>query len=84
MLYYICYIIYVTYCKCYNPNKSKCEVTSIGVLKRVKVAHCGMRCVNLHDDTSKILGILYSYNNQLENDENFKKWIAKVENVLKP
>ena len=49
----------------------------------VKVALCGMRCVNLHEDTVKILGIHYSYNKQLENDENFKKYIAEMENVLK-
>ena len=42
-----------------------------------------MRRVNLHEDTIKILGIYYSYNKQLENDENFKKYIAKIENVLK-
>ena len=30
-----------------------------------------------------ILGIHYSYNKQLENDENFKKYIAKIDNVLK-
>ena len=42
-----------------------------------------MRCVNLHEDTVKILGIHYSYNKQLENDENFKKYIAEMENVLK-
>ena len=66
-----------------KPNKSKCEIAGIGVLKGVKVALCGMRCVNLHEDTIKILGIHYSYNKQLENDENFKKYIAKIENVLK-
>ena len=42
-----------------------------------------MRCVNLHEDTIKILGIHYSYNKHLENDENFKQYIAKIENVLK-
>ena len=46
-------------------------------------AICGMRCVNLHEDTIKILGIHYSYNKQLENEENFKKYTAKTENVLK-
>ena len=66
-----------------KPNKSKCEIAGIGVLKRVKVALCGMRCVNLYEDTIKILGIHYSYNKQLPNDENFKKYIAKIENVLK-
>ena len=44
---------------------------------------CGMRCVSLHENTIKILRIHYSYNNQLENDENFKKYIEKIENVLK-
>ena len=66
-----------------EPNKSKCEIAGIGVLKGVKVALCGMRCVNLYEDTIKILGIHYSYNKQLENDENFKKYIAKIENLLK-
>ena len=42
-----------------------------------------MRYVNLHEATIKILGIHYSYNKQLENDENFKKYIGKIENVLK-
>ena len=56
-----------------KPNKSKCEIAGTDVLKGVKVALCNMRCVNLHEDTIKILGIHYSYNKQLENDENFKK-----------
>ena len=42
-----------------------------------------MRCGNLNEDTIEILGIHYSYNNQLENDKNFKKCIAKIENVVK-
>ena len=49
----------------------------------MKVALCAMRCENLYEDTIKILGIHYSYNKQLENDENFKKYIAKIENALK-
>ena len=42
-----------------------------------------MRYVNLHEDTIKILRIHYSHNKQLENDEDFEKCIAKIENVLK-
>ena len=64
-------------------NRSKCEIAGIGVLKGVEVTLCGMRCVNLLEDTFKIFGIHYSYNKQLKNDENFKKYIAKIENVLK-
>ena len=52
-------------------------------MKGVKVALGGMRCVSLHENTIKILRIHYSYNKQLKNDENFKKCIAKIENVLK-
>ena len=63
-----------------KPNKSKCEIAGLGVLKG---ALCGMRCVNLYEDTIKVLGIHYSYNKQYENDENFKKYIGKIENVLK-
>ena len=50
----------------------------------MKVVLCGMRCGNLYEDTIKILGIHYSCNKLLENDENFRKYIAKIENVLKP
>ena len=42
-----------------------------------------MRYVNLHEDTIKILVIHHSYNEQLENDKNLKKYIAEIENVLK-
>ena len=66
-----------------QTNKSKCEIAGMGVLKGVKVALYGMTCVNVHEDTIKILGIRYSYNKQLENDENFIKYIAKTENVIK-
>ena len=64
-----------------KPNNSKCEIAAIGVLKGVKVALCGIRCVNLHEDTIEILGIHYSYNKQLVSDKYFKKYIAKIENV---
>ena len=42
-----------------KPNKSKCEIAGISVLELVKVAICGMRFVNLHEDTIKILGNLW-------------------------
>ena len=43
-------------------NKSKCEVAGIGVMKGVKVAFCGVECVNLLTNAIKILGIYFSYN----------------------
>ena len=39
--------------------------------------------MELCGDIVQILGIYYSYNKLLKNDENFKKYIAKIENVLK-
>ena len=44
-----------------KPKKLNSEIVGIGVLKKVKVALCGMRCVNLYEDTIKILGTRYSY-----------------------
>ena len=66
-----------------KPHRSKCEIAGIGVLKGEKVALCGMECINLNDCTIKILGIHYSYNKKLENENNFKKYITKIEKVLK-
>ena len=61
-----------------KPNKSKCEIAGIGVLKGVKMALCGMRCVNLYEDTIKVLGIHYSHNKQLENVENIASTLQKL------
>ena len=30
-----------------KPNKSKCEIAGIGVLKMVSMALCGMDCIDL-------------------------------------
>ena len=48
-------------------NKSKCEVAGIRVMKGVKVALCGVECVNLLTNAIKILAIYFSYNKKLEN-----------------
>ena len=36
-----------------KPNLAKSEIARIGVLKGVQVALCGMRYVDLNDDTLK-------------------------------
>ena len=41
-----------------KPNKLKCEVAGISILKRVKMALCGMKNINLSPDSIKILGFL--------------------------
>ena len=66
-----------------KPNKTKCEIVGIGLLNRVQVALYGMKCVNLNNETVKILGVHFSYNKNLEQDKNFCKHIVKIENILK-
>ena len=42
-----------------KPNTTKCKIAGISVLKWVKVALCGMRCINLKNEATKILGISF-------------------------
>ena len=42
---------------CLKPSYEKCEIAGIGVLKSVKVAVCGMKCVDLCKDTIRITGV---------------------------
>ena len=52
-----------------KPNLSKCEVARIGALKGIKVAICGIKCIDLTKEAIKVLGAFFSYdkNLQLEN-----------------
>ena len=61
-----------------KPNEFKCEIASIGVLKGVQIVLFGMEKI-----TIKILGIYFSYNKSLENDKNYKRYIIKIEKLLK-
>ena len=36
-----------------RPNKSKCEVTGVGALKRAKLALVGSKCIDLKLNTVK-------------------------------
>ena len=62
-----------------KPNKSKCEIAGTGALKGVQAALCGMRCIDLVFNIVKMLRI---YNNKLKIQENFKRHIIKIENIL--
>ena len=66
-----------------KPSKSKCEIAGIGVLKGVSIKLCGMQCIDLTKNSVKILGIHFSYNKEIKDEENFIKLIKKIENVLK-
>ena len=47
---------------CLKSNNEKYEIAGFGVLKSVKVAVCGMKCVDLCKDTIRIAGVHFSYN----------------------
>ena len=66
-----------------KPNKSKSEIANIGALRRVQVALCGLRCIDLMSNIVKILEIYYSYNEKLEIQENFKRHIINIEKNLR-
>ena len=66
-----------------KPNFSKCAITGIGVLKGFQVAVSGMRCVDLKNDTLKILGTHFSYNEKLKEERNFYTIVTNIQQVLK-
>ena len=45
-----------------KPNLIKSEIAVTGVLRRVQAAVCSRRCIDLNNDTLKILGTHFSYN----------------------
>ena len=49
-----------------KPNKSKCEIAGIGVLKGVSMEFYGIECIDLTNNSMKILGIHFSYNKTLK------------------
>ena len=65
-----------------KPNKSKWEIAGSGALKAVKLALCGMECVDLMFNAIKILGVYYSYEKNLENQEKIINLVLKVEKLL--
>ena len=62
---------------CLKPNYERCEIAGIGILKSVKVAVSGMKCVDLSKDTIKITGVLFSYNKTNQDQKNFLETITK-------
>ena len=68
---------------CLKPNYEKCEIAGIGVLKSVKVAVCGMKCVDLCQDTIRITGIHFSRNKTKQDEKNLLETIKKIQNDLR-
>ena len=65
-----------------RPNLGKCEVAGIGILKGVTWALCGVKSIDLTQQTIKILGIHFSYNRTLCDEKNFTNTVKKIESLL--
>ena len=48
--------------------------------KEVKIEICQMECIDLTDDVTKILGIYFSYNKEIEQEKNCLNHIVKIQN----
>ena len=66
-----------------KPNYEKWEIAGIGVLKSVKVAVCGMKCIGLCKDTIRITGVHFSYSKPKQDVKNLLEIIKKIQNVLR-
>ena len=63
-------------------NKSKCEIAGIGVKHGVHTALLGTKNVNLNSNYIKILGVNFTYNQQIYLEKNFIEVVEKIEKVL--
>ena len=68
---------------CLKNKYKKCENAGIGALKSVKVAVCGMKCVDLCKDTIRLTCIHFSYKKTKQDETNFFETISKIQNALK-
>ena len=66
-----------------KTNRIKYQIAGIGVLNGVQLALCGIKCVNLNNETVKILGINFSYNKNIEQDKTFSEHILNIKSILK-
>ena len=64
-----------------KSNLKKSEIAGIRALKGVQVAVCGLRCIGLNNDTLKILGTHFIYNEKLKEEKNFYKTITDIQSI---
>ena len=60
-----------------KANIQKSEIAGIVSLKGVTEAVCGLKSIDLSNDTIKILGIFFSYNKKVQMQNNFITTIKK-------
>ena len=58
-------------------------MAKIGPQKQVKVAIYGIKCIDLTKEALKILGVFFSYEKNLQLENNFRKTILNIERIVK-
>ena len=58
-------------------------MAGIGALKEVKVENCGIKCIDLTKEAITSLGVFFSYEENLQLENNFRKTILNIERTLK-
>ena len=67
----------------FKHNISKCEIAGIDALKRVPMTVCIMKSIELTTDFMKILGTCFSYNQNLQEEENLLRTISSIQSAFK-
>ena len=65
-----------------KPNIIKRETAGLGPLKGVLEPVCGLKTVDLTNDTIKSLGIHFWYHNETKTEQNFLSTVKKIQNAL--
>ena len=64
-------MLFFSYFSGLNPNLKISEIAGIGVLKMVPKVVCGLRYIDLNNDTLKILGTNFPYNEKIRRRKKF-------------
>ena len=66
-----------------KPNKNKCEIAGLDALRGVKLAFCGIKCIDLMFNAIQILAVYYLYDKNFESQENFINLALNTEKLLR-
>ena len=65
-------LLFFSYFSGLKPNFKKSEIVGIRALKGVQVSLYGLLCIDLFNDTSKILSTHFCYNEKLKEKKIYK------------
>ena len=64
-----------------KPNLTKSKTACIRVLKGVQVEVCGIRYINLNNETLNILGTHFSYNEKLKEEKKINETVTYSKSI---